>query len=431
MKILDKLSDAWQGVTYPFLIYRGAELHFSEITAQQLIDLSEVKQGDVVAIIGDFNPQSIMTLLRLMDMAVTIVPLTVETRHEHEYFFESALVDVVIEGDKVERRIHAKSHEYIDHLRKLQHSGLVLFSTGTTGRPKAILHDLTLFLKRFETPRPTLRTINFLLFDHIGGINTLLHTLFNKGVVIAPEMRTVDSILDTCRKYNVEVLPTTPTFLRMMLMSGTVPDRVPSCLKVITYGTERMDQPTLSELCSLLPQVDFRQTFGMSELGIVRVKSEARDSLYMKIGGEGVETKVVDHILQIRSSTRMLGYLNADSPFDGDGWYNTKDVVEQKGEFYKVVGRVGDVINVGGLKFMASEVERIALEYPNVELVKAYPAKNPITGQHVEIIVQPNELGKFDKFAFIAFLKSKLLSHMTPKRVRVEKIAVGHRFKRA
>lgn len=431
MKILDKLSEVWQGVTYPFLIYRGAELHFSEITTQQLIDLSVVKQGDVVAIIGDFNPQSIMTLLRLMDMAVTIVPLTVDTRHEHEYFFESALVDVVIEAEKVERRIHAKSHEYIDHLRKLQHSGLVLFSTGTTGRPKAILHDLTLFLKRFETPRPTLRTINFLLFDHIGGINTLLHTLFNKGVVIAPELRTVDSILNTCRKYNVEVLPTTPTFLRMMLMSGTVPDRVPSCLKVITYGTERMDQPTLSELCCLLPHVDFRQTFGMSELGIVRVKSEARDSLFMKIGGEGVETKVVDHILHIRSSTRMLGYLNADSPFDGDGWYNTKDVVEQKDEFYKVVGRVGDVINVGGLKFMASEVERIALEFPNVELVKAYPAKNPITGQHVEIIVQPNEVEKFDKFAFIAFLKSKLLSHMTPKRVRIEKIAVGHRFKRA
>jgi long-chain acyl-CoA synthetase len=431
MKILDKLSDVWHGVAYPFLIYRGTELHFSEITTQQLIDLSEIKQGDVVAIIGDFNPQSIMTLLRLMDMAVTIVPLTVDTRHDHEYFFDSALVDVVIERKKVKRRIHTRSHKYIDHLRSLQHSGLVLFSTGTTGRPKAILHDLTLFLKRFETPRPTLRTINFLLFDHIGGINTLLHTLFNKGVVIAPDFRTVDSILDTCRKYNVEVLPTTPTFLRMMLMSGAVPDRVPSSLKVITYGTERMDQPTLDELCSLLPHVDFRQTFGMSELGIVRVKSEARDSLYMKIGGEGVETKVVDQILHIRSATRMLGYLNADSPFDSDDWYNTKDIVEQKGDFYKVVGRTGDAINVGGLKFMASEVERVALEFSNVELVKAYPAKNPITGQHVEIIVQPNEVEKFDKIAFVDFLKSKLLPHMTPKRVHIEKITVSHRFKRA
>jgi acyl-CoA synthetase (AMP-forming)/AMP-acid ligase II len=431
MKIIDKLSKVWRGIDYAFLIHKSEELRFSEIVNQNPADLSEIKIGDVVAIIGDFNPTSVLTLLRLIDIGAIIVPLTVETRCEHEYFFESAQVDVVIEGNQIRRLSSDKKHELIEKLRQLGHAGLILFSTGTTGRPKAILHDLTLFLRRFDTPRPTLRTINFLLFDHIGGINTLLHTLFNKGVVVAPESRTVDSILAVCQKYDVEVLPTTPTFLRMMLMSGAVPDKIPESLKVITYGTERMDQPTLNELCEALPNIDFRQTFGMSELGIVRVKSKARDSLYMKVGGEGVETKVVDQILHIRSSTRMLGYLNADSPFDSDGWYNTKDVVEQKGGFYKVVGRIGDVINVGGLKFMASEVERVALEFPNVELVKAYSAKNPITGQHLEIIVQPNEVEKFDKIAFVAFLKSKLLSHMTPKRVRIEKIAVGHRFKKA
>ena len=45
----------------------------------------------------------------------------------------------------------------------------------------------------------------------------------------------------------------------------------------------------------------------MSELGIVRVKSKARNSLYMKIGGEGVETKIDNKVLQIRSKTRMTG----------------------------------------------------------------------------------------------------------------------------
>jgi long-chain acyl-CoA synthetase len=431
MNLIDKLSEIWGGIGYPFLIHKGVELRFSEIAKQSPIDLNGVRKGDVVAIIGDFNPASILTLLRLIDIGVVVVPLTVETKHEHEYFFESALVDFVIDGVNVKRRIHEKKHEFIEKLRKLEHAGLVLFSTGTTGRPKAILHDLTLFLKRFETPRPTLRTINFLLFDHIGGINTLLHTLFNKGVVIAPESRTVDSILDTCRKYDVEVLPTTPTFLRMMLMSGAVPDKVPECLKVITYGTERMDQPTLDELCRLLPSVDFRQTFGMSELGIVRVKSKARDSLFMKVGGDGVETRVVDGVLQIRSSSRMLGYLNSPSPFDAENWYDTKDVVEVMGDYYKVTGRISDVINVGGLKFMASEVERIALTYPNVSLVKASPKQNPITGQHVELLVQPTSGKSLDGEALLSFLKTKLQPHMVPKRIRVEDVTVGHRFKKA
>ena len=430
MKIIDRLGQIWAGISYPFLIHNGEEIEFSQIAEQAPIDLSLVEQGDVVAIIGDFDPSSILTLLRLIDLGVIVVPLTEETVHEHEYFFESALVDVVIRDGIVLRRPHDEKHELIDLLRGKGHAGLVLFSTGTTGRPKAILHDLTSFLKRFETPRPTLRTVNFLLFDHIGGINTLLHTLFNKGVVVAIESRTVDSVLDTCRKHNVEVLPTTPTFLRMMLMSGAVPSKVPECLKVITYGTERMDQPTLTELCSLLPGVDFRQTFGMSELGIVRVKSEARDSLFMKVGGEGVETRVVDNVLQIRSQSRMLGYLNAPSPFDSEGWYDTKDVVETKNDFYKVVGRISDVINVGGLKFMASEVERVALTFPGVSLVKATPKQNPFTGQHVELLVQPSFEGAVEKEKLMIFLREQLQAHMVPKRVRVESVPVGHRFKK-
>jgi long-chain acyl-CoA synthetase len=431
MKLLEQLSKIWSDINYPFLIHNGVELNFSEIVSQNPIDLSLVKQGDVVAIIGDFNPSSIFTLLRLIDLGVVVVPLTIETAHEHDYFFESSLVDIIIKDGSLNRRSSNQKHDLIESLRAKNHAGLVLFSTGTTGRPKAILHDLTLFLKRFKTSRPSLRTINFLLFDHIGGINTLLHTLFNKGVVIAPEARTVYSVLETCRKFDVELLPTTPTFLRLMLISGAVPDKFPTSIKVVTYGTERMDQPTLDYLCKLLPKVDFRQTFGMSELGIVRVKSESRDSLFMKVGGEGVETRVVDNVLQIRSESRMLGYLNAPSPFDSQGWYDTKDVIEVKDGYYKVTGRANDVINVAGLKFMASEVERIALNFPNVSLVKVTPKQNPITGQHVELSVQPTLEEVFEKDLFMAFLKENLPSHMVPKRIRIESIYVGHRFKKA
>ena len=64
----------------------------------------------------------------------------------------------------------------------------------------------------------------------------------------------------------------------------------------------------------------------------------------------------------------MLGYLNADSPFDIDGWYNTKDIVEERNGYYKVTGRISEVINVGGLKFMASEIERIALQFEGMEI---------------------------------------------------------------
>ena len=431
MSLIEKLTHKWENSKDPFLIHPSGELSFDEVSSQEAIDLSEVKSGDVVALIGDFDPASILTLLRLIDLGVILVPLTMETAEDHEYFFESALVDVIIKEGNVCRRDHGESHPMIEELRCRGNAGLVLFSTGTTGRPKAILHDFSYFLKRFDTPRPTLRTINFLLFDHIGGINTLLHTLHNRGVVVAPEDRSVEGILASCKEHKVEVLPTTPTFLRMMLMSGLVPDKVPDSLRIITYGTERMDQPTLDQLCELLPQVDFRQTFGMSELGIVRVKSEARNSLFMRVGGEGVETRTVDDVLHIRSANRMLGYLNAPSPFDENGWYDTKDVVEERDGFYKVVGRTSEVINVGGLKFMASEVERVALLYKDISLVKAYGKDNPITGQHAEIIVQPKDLEQFDKRDFKNHLSEHLQSHMVPRKIVIEKVEVGHRHKRS
>ena len=430
MKILNKLKERWQGIDYPFLIHPAGELHFSEIAKQEFLDLSDIKKGDVVALVGDFDPKSILTLLLLIDKNIILVPLTKDTKSQHEYFFKSALVDVIIEDTSVTRIEHEAKNELIEKLRSKEHAGLVLFSTGTTGRPKAILHDLTVFLKRFETPRPTLKTLNFLLFDHIGGLNTLLHTLFNKGTVVAPKTRSVEHILETCKEHQIEVLPTTPTFLRMMLMSGLIPNSITESLKIITYGTERMDQPTLDALCKLLPNVDFRQTFGMSELGIVRVKSEARNSLYMKIGGEGIETRVVDSVLEIRSKMRMLGYLNAESPFDEDGWYNTKDIVEVRNGYYRITGRTSEVINVGGLKFMASEVERVALQFEDVELVKAEGKSNPITGEHVELTVQTALDNDIDKDNFKAYLSSQLPNHMLPKRIKFSSVSVGHRYKR-
>lgn len=438
MGLIKDLSKKWADTWEPFLIANGEAICLTDLTRSDppsmgkqfsMRDLDYIRPGDVVALIGDFNPMTIKIFLNLIDLKAIIVPLTRETTSQHEYFFDAAYVDWVIGDRHMIGRQHENKHELIKGLKDIGHAGLILFSTGTTGKPKAILHDLTLFLKRFETPRPPMRTLSFLLFDHIGGINTLLHMLFNKGTVVAVPERTITSVIETCKRYRVEVLPTTPTFLRMLLLSGEIPDNFPETIKVVTYGTERMDQETLDELCHRLPNVDFRQTFGMSELGIVRVKSEARDSLFMKIGGEGVETKIVNDTLYIRTKTGMVGYLNAPSPFDSEGWYNTNDIVEQKGEYIKVVGRSSDIINVGGLKFISSDVEKVALEFPGISFVKVEAKDNPITGQHVELIVQPTK-DDFSKDMMMVFMKDRLPSHMAPRRIRIDDISIGHRFKK-
>ena len=428
---MQTLESRWAGKLNPAIIMDGRDVFFEEIVNSSQSHLSKISQGDVVALIGDFDAGSISDMINLIDRGAILVPLSPLTIEDHGYFFETALVNWVVSKGESKRIAKSRSNEHLDILRSKGHAGLVLFSSGTTGRPKAILHDLTLFLKRFNTPRPNHRTLAFLLFDHIGGINTLLHTLFNTGTVICTSNREIQNVIKLCHDFEIEVLPTTPTFLRLMLISGAIPDGIPITLKVITYGTERMDEGTLKTLCQLLPQVEFRQTFGMSELGILRAKSKSRESLFMKIGGEGVAWKVENDLLLIKSETRMIGYLNATSPFDSEGWYQTNDLVEVDGEYIKVVGRNNDVVNVAGLKFLLSEVERVAYDNKEVELATATAKFNPITGQHIEITIQLKAGCKLNEVGLSMYFKSTLPPHMVPRKIIISKVSLGHRYKKS
>jgi acyl-coenzyme A synthetase/AMP-(fatty) acid ligase len=426
--LVEELSLRHAGNPQPMVIRGDVVLGFSAVAAARDVDLGIIGPGDVVALVGDFDPVTINTLLRLIDLKTILVPLSAELENTFDYIFDAASVDVVIRDGEVRRIRQAQAdHPMLAQLRAAEHPGLVLFSSGTTGRPKAILHDFESFLVRFRTPRPALKTLNFLLFDHIGGINTLFHTMFNLGQVVIPSGRTPHEVVNDIEAHAIELLPTTPTFLRMLLMSDIVSERPAalSSLRVVTYGTEPMDESTLERLCALLPRVDFRQTFGMSELGILRVKSRARDSLWMSVGGDGVALAMQPtgepgrSVLMIRSANRMIGYLNAPDPFK-DGWYDTGDVVEQDGKW----------IRVAGVKVLPTEVERVALLHPDVLRAKVEGVANPITGQHVEVTVALRDGAVLDRAAMRSHFAAHLPENVRPHRVKTGDVAFNHRFKK-
>ena len=355
---------------------------------KQKLDAVEVRPQTVCALESDFSPNSIALFLALADCGAVIVPLTHATSVSREELLKIAEVELVLKLDADDRWSWRKTgasatHELYGTLRTRAHPGLVLFSSGSTGKSKAAVHDLVPLLKKFETRRQGWRTISFLLYDHIGGLNTMLHTLSNGGCLVTVQDRSPDAVLAAIERHKVELLPASPTFLNLVLISEAWRNRDLSSLRLVTYGTEPMPESTLRRFRELFPQVRLQQTYGLSELGILRSKSQSSDSLWVKIGGDGFEWRTVEGILQIRAASAMLGYLNAASPFTADGWFDTRDRVEQNGEYLRILGRESEIINVGGEKVYPNEVESVIQEVENVADVVVYREPNPITGNIV------------------------------------------------
>jgi acyl-CoA synthetase (AMP-forming)/AMP-acid ligase II len=243
-------------------------------------------------------------------------------------------------------------------------------------------------LAKFEQPRPAYRTLVFLLLDHIGGINTLAHALCHGGTIVTTRERHPDAVCAAIERHRVQLLPTTPTFLRMLLIADAIRRHDVSSLEIITYGTEPMPPTTLAAIREALPEVRFKQTYGLSELGILPTRSRESGSVWLKLG-KSFEHKIVAGVLWIRSPSAMLGYLNAPSPFDADGWFNTQDLVESDGEYIRILGRKSELINVGGEKVHPTEVENVLLQIDNVKDVTVRGVPNPVTGELVAAKITP------------------------------------------
>jgi acyl-CoA synthetase (AMP-forming)/AMP-acid ligase II len=353
----------------------------------KVLDEAGIGPGRTVALDGDCNDSTVALLLALIERRAIAVPLASAAEDQKHGFMEMSAVELLIDcrqGEPiVTRRTIGPRHELIERLAAEGSPGLVLFSSGSTGKPKAMLHDLGKLLRKFETPRPAGSILSFLLLDHIGGVNTLLHGLAQGGGVITIDDRRPAAVCAAIERHRAEILPTTPTFLNLLLLSGEHSRHDLSSLRLITYGTEPMPPSTLARLREAFPDTRLQQTYGLSEVGILRSKGREDGSLWIKVGGEGYETKIVDGVLWIRAESAMLGYLNAPSPFDADGWFNTQDAVEQDGEWIRFLGRTSEIINVGGLKVYPAEVEGVLLEMEGVADATVRGERNPLVGQCV------------------------------------------------
>jgi acyl-coenzyme A synthetase/AMP-(fatty) acid ligase len=400
----------------------------------------KIEAGQVVAILSDYSFYSISLFLALLEKKCIIVPIvsTVETEinerldeSESDWIINISKTDLILKKQEP-----SEKHILTNTLIEKGEAGLILFSSGSTGKPKAMIHNLDNLVNTYKNRKSKKLTILvFLMFDHIGGLNTLLNSLAMGAKIVIADIRDADKVSKLIETHRVNVLPTSPTFLNLLLIANAAEKYDLSSLKIITYGTEPMLDSLLKRLKTSFPRTKFLQTFGTSETGIAQTASRSSGSLEMKLDDPNQEYKIVNGELWLRSKTQVLGYLNADmDSFTDDGWFKTGDLVEETDDGYiKIIGRNKEIINVGGEKVLPAEVESVLLEMDEILDVLAYGEPNAITGQSVvvDIVIKDGIEQKQIKKKIRKYCREKLDNYKIPTKININNtIKHSARFKK-
>jgi acyl-coenzyme A synthetase/AMP-(fatty) acid ligase len=399
--ILDRFSEAKDQNAF---IHNGRQVTYQQVISlvsdfEKRLKNKNIRKGDVVVVLGDYSPEAFCFILALALNGIVVIPLTRESVIEESAALSISGCKWFAEFDQEDIEVDIREKDVVvenDMLSSFLDQGkpgLILFSSGSTGAPKAILHDFEAVAEKFRKKRKATVAIPFLMMDHFGGINTILAITTSLGTVVTVRDRSVQSICEAIETYKIQLLPATPSFLTMLVASNMHNKYNLSSLVRVTYGTEVMPQFTLTRLKDIFPDVVLQQTYGLSEVGVLRSQSRDDGSLWVRIGGEGFQTRVIDDILWIKSDYRMIGYLNAPSDFDEEGWFNTNDKVEVDGEYFKILGRTTDIINVGGQKVYPAEIEDVILSLDNIVDVAVYGEANALLGQIIvaKVILEGEE----------------------------------------
>lgn len=428
-----------------FLHAPGGSASYAQFSAaaaaqSRILAEHEVRPGEIVALVADYSFESIALLIALIANRNIVVPITTTVPAEIERRLAIAAVQHVVRIGQLtawEKRPAANAPPpLLEKLISAGRAGLVLFSSGSTGEPKAMVHDLDQLLASYQERKPrALTLLVFLMFDHIGGLNTLFTALASGATMVITPSRDPDKVCALIARHGVAVLPASPTFLNLVLMSEAWRRHDLGTLRIITYGTEPMPENLLHRLRATLPKVKFIQTFGTSETGISQTTSKSSDSTLLKLDDPNLEHRIVDGELWLRSRTQILGYLNHSmQSFTDDGWFKTGDLVEVADAGYlRITGRRSEMINVGGEKVLPGEVEAVLMTMPEIADCLVHGAPSPITGQVVcaEIVLAPGADPAAIRKQVRQFCLARLAAYKVPVKVTlVAQTRFGERFKK-
>lgn len=298
-------------------------------------------------------------------------------------------------------------------------SEISIFTSGTTGQPKKVIHSVQTLIRNVRISEQYLNQIWAFAYNptHMAGLQVFFQALLNTNIIINVFNHTRSQVYRDIEKYSITHISATPTFYRLLLPL----EKKFNSVQRVTFGGEKSDNKLHDDILQIFPNAKINNIYASTEAGsLFSTKGEnfqIPSSIIDKI-------KVVDGELLVHES--LLG--KSESFNFSNDFYNTGDLVEwvnsEKGLF-RFISRKNELINVGGYKVNPLEVESIILQINGVLQVVVFGKQNSVLGNILcaEVILQ--ESSNLSEFEIRNFLSGKLQDFKIPRKIKfVDKITI-------
>ena len=327
-------------------------------------------------------------------------------------------------------------------------SSEILFTTGTTGASKcvelshksivAVAHNI---IYGCEMKKDTIILVPGPL-NHANPIRKLFTAMVNgSGIVLLDGMISIKAFFDALDNEHVNAMCLPPAAIRTIFqLSKNKLGEYADQIDFIESATSPLPEPDKERLCKLLPKTRLYNNYGSSESGSVCMydynryrgltgcigKAMPNSEIFISDeNGNAIKaTKENPGFIACKGPVNMKGYLNdpvttAQVLRNGIVYTNDLGYIDDQGFIY-IVGRKGDVINVGGRKVAPAEVEEKALAYPGISDCICVPVQDKITGMAVKLLVVLGEKPQdFQAAALREFLSQSLENYKVPKSIEI------------
>jgi acyl-coenzyme A synthetase/AMP-(fatty) acid ligase len=305
-----------------------------------------------------------------------------------------------------------------------------MLTSGTSGVPKIAGHSLEALTGAIVADGPARGAppvwATFYDIRRYGGLQIFLRAIIGGGSMVLSEPgESISDHVARLQASGVTHISGTPSHWRKLLMSGSAAGFSP---RYVRLSGEIVDQPVLDGLRRAFPEASIGHAYASTEAGVGFAVNDGLEGFPASmIGGsrDGVEMKVEDGSLRIRSTRTAHAYVgqNAAALTDGDGFVDSGDIVELRGERYYFVGRRGGIINIGGLKVHPEEIEAVINRHAEVRMSRARSRRSPITGSIVVadvILADGCDLARSDDIRkeILADCRAELASHKVPAMIK-------------